>query len=557
MHHENIPLSMVETHMKKIFAWALRKTGDAYAAEDLAQEVFTQFFIAVAKAETVKEPEHLLWKVAHYCWCNYLRRKTKEAHQEILDDTVAVPTDFVTEMAANQHLTGQIQIMRQKISNLSYIQREAMIQHYLEELPIAQVAENLGTTVNAVTWHLFDARKKVKEELERMAVSSPEITYLYRPAHLNVGLSGYPGPDPDTKRLQDSLIRQNLCLLCFRQPQSLDELVRQTGIPKPYLEYDLEWLVNREFLILQGKKYSTAFPIISAKHRRDIAALYADTRPEFIDRIIDTLWEQEKAIRQIGFYGCDFPTERLMWAIITLYISYVSRNSPLLTRLKAMDNRPIRPDGGRYIVMAGHHEDSDGCREDILWGGYYGICSDSCMPVTGPGSRSETYYWLGVNCFAEAAYHPAIIHAGDSKRTLLHWIYTSVTESWFSEDKLEPHGKQALAEAVAEGLITKQGAQYIPHFVIFSPEELCKLQEDIYRPLMEATEPILTELGNRIASMHEAAFPRINKSDVDYHTYADLWDFGIYTLMYAAHDGKLWMPERPEQGTPLTLILVR
>jgi hypothetical protein len=36
-----------------------------------------------------------------------------------------------------------------------------------------------------------------------------------------------------------------------------------------------------------------------------------------------------------------------------------------------------------------------------------------------------------------------------------------------------------------------------------------------------------------------------------------LWDFGIYTLMYAALDGKLWMPETPEQGTPLTLVIVK
>ncbi|HBN84678.1 MAG TPA: hypothetical protein DDZ89_12615 [Clostridiales bacterium] len=291
---------------------------------------------------------------------------------------------------------------------------------------------------------------------------------------------------------------------------------------------------------------------------QDIGTMYSETRKELIDVVIDYLWSHEKRIREIGFYGCVFPTERLMWAIITMYISFVSRNSPLLTKLKRIDERPIRPDGGKYIIMAGDKTegqelDPNGYQGDILWGGYCGIMSDSCIP----GNTTDMYYWLGVNCFAGNAYHPDIAHADATKRALLHWIYTSVIESWFSEDKLEPHGKEALAEAIADGLIIKDGSSYKPSFVIFTPEQIDKLREDIYRPLMEETEPILTVLGKRISAMHKADFPKITKSYVDYHTYVDLWDFGIYTLMYAAQDKKLWMPEKPEQGTPLTLVIIK
>ena len=56
--------------------------------------------------------------------------------------------------------------------------------------------------------------------------------------------------------------------------------------------------------------------------------------------------------------------------------------------------------------------------------------------------------------------------------------------------------------------------------------------------------------------MHKVDFPKIIKPYVDYHTYVDLWDFGIYTLMYAAQDGKLLMPEKPEDDTSLTLVFV-
>jgi hypothetical protein len=63
--------------------------------------------------------------------------------------------------------------------------------------------------------------------------------------------------------------------------------------------------------------------------------------------------------------------------------------------------------------------------------------------------------------------------------------FTPLQEPWFSLDKLEPHGKEALAEAVADGLITKDGDKYVPNFIVFTQEQLGRLREGIYRPLLE------------------------------------------------------------------------
>ena len=165
------------------------------------------------------------------------------------------------------------------------------------------------------------------------------IPSVYRPGRLAVGISGMPGPDPDTKRINENLIRQNICLLCYREEKTIDELAALTGIPKPYLEFDLDWLVQREFLSPNGKRYRTAFAIIDQKHYQHIGALYQDSRREYIDKIIDHLYASYETIRGIGFYGSDFPRERLMWAVIMLFTSYVSRNSELLLRLKKRDER--------------------------------------------------------------------------------------------------------------------------------------------------------------------------------------------------------------------------
>jgi len=548
---------MANTYMPKILSWAIKKTGDRLKGEELTQEVFTQFFAAATKDKQVQKPEHLLWKVAHYCWCHYLRDSTKQKKLTGLDNVIKTSdgTDFVNDLISDEIKSVQISKMRVEISNLSRVQREAMILHYLEGLSVAKTAKRLNTTVSAVTWHLFDARKKVRKEIENMETKTE---YLYRPGRLGIGSSGDEGPDPDTKWLRASLIRQNLCLLCYREAKTISELIALTGIPKPYLEFDLDWLVAREFMVPEGKQYKTAFPIISKRHQQDIGTLYRDSRKELIDKVIDYLWTHEGEIREIGFYGSEFPTERLMWAMITMFISFVSRNSPTLTRLKNREHYPIRADGGKYVVIAsdmsdGQALDPNGFTGEILWGGFSGIWSDSCIS----GVDTDMYYWLGVNIFAGEQYVPDIATADHTKRPLLHWIYTSVIEPGFSEDKLEAHAKEALAEAIADGLITRDGDVYKPNFVIFTQKQLEKLRADVYRPLLDVIEPTLVKLGLRISAMHKADFPKINKPHVDYHTYMDLWDFGIYTLMYAALEGRLWMPEKPEQGMPLTLVMVK
>ena len=551
MKSELLTDKIAKSHLPQILGWAICKTGNRDTGEELAQEVFAQFFTAAAKAVRIEKPENLLWKVAHYCWCNHLRKRNKESLLTVLHDNLPDGTDFTDDLAQSAFTAARIATMRREISNLSRLQREAMILHYLDGLSVAETAKKLYTTESAATWHLFDARRKVRKEIENM---DEKTEYVYRPGKLSIGVSGDGGPNPDTKLVSGSLIRQNLCLLCYREGKTLDELAALTGIPKPYLEFDLDWLAEREFMTREGKKYATAFPIISQNHMKEIDNLYRDTRKDLIDKVIDCLWAHESEIRAIGFYGTNFPAERLMWAIITMFISFVSRNSPLLTRLKKMDDRPIRPDGGKYIIMASDKSAADEVYpSEILWGGYSGIWSDSCIP----GNDTDMYFWLGVNRFAKSEYHPEITRADVAARSLLHRVYTSAAEPGFADNNLDSHSKEALARAIADGLIDKTATGYKPKFVVFTAEQLDKLREKIYRPLMESIEPVLNDLGKKIAGMHKADFPRIHKHYADYHSYIDLWDFGIYTLMYAAKDGKLWMPETPEQGTPLTLVLVK
>lgn len=248
-----------------------------------------------------------------------------------------------------------------------------------------------------------------------------------------------------------------------------------------------------------------------------------------------------------------------MWAIIMMFTSYVSRNSELLLQLKKRDEREIRPDGGRYYIMAVDRSDNqdidkNGFFKPKGWNDYYGICSDSCAT----NGMYDRYYWLGVYTFAKKEYHPEIIDgSNNATQAMLHKIYCSVTEPGFTVDDLSDAEKEKLAEAVRDGLIEKINDDYMPNFVVMTPEQLKKLQRDVYAPLLSLITPKMKELAGIFSEMFRAEFPKTCHGYINYHTYMDLWDFGIYTMMFAAEDGKLYLPETPEKGVPLTLVIIK
>ena len=96
--------------------------------------------------------------MAHYVWCNYARELSK-SNLEVLDEAISDGRDFASDLAEYETLNLELARMRIKIANLSFVKREAMILHYLDGLPVAEVARKLETTESAITWHLFDARK--------------------------------------------------------------------------------------------------------------------------------------------------------------------------------------------------------------------------------------------------------------------------------------------------------------------------------------------------------------------------------------------------------------
>ena len=548
--------SITEKYAGILLRWAVKKTGNRQDGEDLAQEVLLQVFVYLSKGNEIRKMDNFIWKVAHHCWCNYLRKLKKVNEIMPLDETMPADSSVIDKLAENDFLRNEISRMRRRIADLSKNQREAMILYYLEGLSVRKVAEQLEITESVVKKHLFEARNRLKRELDEMKT---ETSYVYRPGRLKLGISGLPADEPDTVKVNDSLIRQNLLLLCARTPKKIDELAELTGIPRAYLESELDWLTQREFLNLEGKKYLAIIPVIGERHKQAVGDLYTSgAGSQLVDKVITGLRNKESEIRSVGFYGADFSADRLLWPVLMLFLSYFSRNSTTALRYKKPDEMEIRSDGGKYYVIGNDLSDDqeidpDGYTRPEEWTDFYGIVSDSCATE----GQSDSYYWLGLYNFTAGEYHPDIINGDLYTRRAWHRLYCSLLESGFSIDNLIGDEKEMLSQAVQKGLVSREDGKYRPQFLILTGKQLKLLQDEVFKPLLDEIAPDIEKLAGTISGMHAGNFPAVKKNYIDYLTYLDLWYFGIYAYIKAAADGLLYLPKRPDEGAPLTLVLVR
>jgi RNA polymerase sigma factor (sigma-70 family) len=133
---------------------------DRQEAEDVAQEAFTQLLVHWRKVGRYERPEAWVRRVAIRLAARRLRREQLRAilHRSVDPPVPTMPVD-VDLLRALRALAPQ--------------QRAAVALFYLEDRPMAEIAQILGCSKATVKVHLFKARKRLAELLGEEHVDVP------------------------------------------------------------------------------------------------------------------------------------------------------------------------------------------------------------------------------------------------------------------------------------------------------------------------------------------------------------------------------------------------
>lgn len=530
---------ITDDYMPMLLNWSYKKTGERERAEDLTQEVLLQILSAIRKSPVeIQDVEHFVWKIAHYTWCNELRSKMRGKCCISMENLqLEDGRDFAAEYAEQEYRQELTARMRERVSRLSYLQREIMISFYLEGKSVREIAQKHQMTESAVKWHLFQTRKKLKKEIGIMENKD----FVYRPHKLHMGISGQAASmaAADITMIDNSLTKQNICIACYRQSKTAQELAEQLGIPMAYIESDLEWLVEREFVEKEASAYSASFLIEGLADTQAKYAVYLKHREALSDVILEGLTKAEEAVRAIGFHGSDGAYDRLLWMLIYQFA--------IRLRIPYPDfERPARMDGGKYLPL-GFDSFDDGTVPKVLDTG--GWAYNGSM-------QNDNFTWFGMYNFGHSEIED-MMDACDPQMQKLHGMLCEILHSDYDISGYDEQKRFTLAQLAQKGFVRVEGKRAIPNFCVFTEEHYARLQEEVFDPIAAKLETVTRLL---VADLEECCRGRL-PGQLKYLYKASvalaLGDIGYLTTFFAFQEGKLYRPADTHDGEFLTLVYVR
>ena len=526
--------ALVDEYSPGLLRWAWGKTADAHQAEDLAQEVWLQFFSAARREEqagrAIAQPEHLLRKVARFVWLKSLRQMT--THRLLpLDEAHPDPADFAGEIADREEQLCLESWVRQKVVSLNRLQREIFILYYVDQVPQREIARRLGVGEATVRWHLFDTRKRLREGANHMA----NTDFVYRPRKLHMGVNGQAVAQMATERVNESLLMQNILLACYKQGRTLPELSDMLGVARPYIEHDVEWLLSQEFLTERNGRYFTAFMINTCTQDDRIYRVFEQHKAALSGAICQYMTDHEADIRGIGFAGCDKPMNKLLWTLIYLFARNLAL--PCETPMPL-----IRPDGGRYWPLGFDRSDFDPGSPQANFA-YNG------------SMHSNGFYWFGLHDFGHSEIED-MMDAWKSEYLSLRTLLKKLIHGGFDPALVTEEEKYTLAQLIEKGFLLKKGDVLAPNFLIFTHEQDGMLREKVFTPLSEALQPELAVLKRDLHTLSLSNLPEHLWHLAPLAEAMALHNVAYMTELLAFRDGTLYHPADKRDGEFLTMAYI-
>jgi len=163
---------LADRYGQMVFATAYRVLGNAQDAEDTLQEVFLKLlgrWNGRLKPDAVRDWGAFLRVAASRCALDMLRRKVRRKRAaDKLSEEVELAAKEDPRRSANQR--EEARLLRQALSLLPNRDARIFALRYFEDLPYAEIAEQMSLSTSQVGVILHRARKRLQEILEPIVV---------------------------------------------------------------------------------------------------------------------------------------------------------------------------------------------------------------------------------------------------------------------------------------------------------------------------------------------------------------------------------------------------
>jgi RNA polymerase sigma-70 factor (ECF subfamily) len=150
-------------YISPIYRFFYLKSDSQEIAEDLTQETFFRLWKALNSNEKIKNPRAYLYRLARNLITDFYRKEKKK--QEIpLDSSPEIidSADFQKKIIIN----AEIEQIKKNLQDLKEEYQLVIIWHYLEDVPIKEIAEILNKSEENIRVLLHRALKSLREKFK-------------------------------------------------------------------------------------------------------------------------------------------------------------------------------------------------------------------------------------------------------------------------------------------------------------------------------------------------------------------------------------------------------
>lgn len=154
--------SLLDTYYDRIHRMAWRWCGSPEAAQDVAQDVCVKLATSITSFRADAAFATWVWRITYNSAIDHLRAMQRFQATSPADMVVLVdqPNTHTPEQQA------EARDLWLAVRTLPAQQRDAVLLVYAEDMSHAEAAEILACSTNTVSWHLHEARKALKVQLE-------------------------------------------------------------------------------------------------------------------------------------------------------------------------------------------------------------------------------------------------------------------------------------------------------------------------------------------------------------------------------------------------------
>ena len=148
--------AIVRQHGPPVMTTCLRWVKDHHTAEDLTQDVFVRLLRSDIAPLDDRELRRWLLQVARNVAIDHHR------HSEVVRRSEDAAVDLVIPESAPQRTVEMRVLIAQVLHELSDRDAELVVEHYMEDLSLREMAERRGTTRNTIKVQLHRARARAR-----------------------------------------------------------------------------------------------------------------------------------------------------------------------------------------------------------------------------------------------------------------------------------------------------------------------------------------------------------------------------------------------------------